>query len=185
MFRSMTAVATLLLSVSLSWTAAPAMAQPSKPSDGEASATTVAVSATQGIALQRSGPTRIPLNAAAAGTPPERQDLPIPAPRGDGQTYLVLKGIFAEAAPGVSYDVYLDLPQARAPGGRTDPHYVGTFNFFDTSRGHRREARLNITQQLKALADAGRLSATPTVTVVPGATAKADSEIGSVAIEIE
>jgi hypothetical protein len=180
MFRFIAAVAALLLSA---WLAVPAMAQPRKPSDTEASDTkTVAVSAAQSIRLERSGPTRIALSGKAAAG---RNDFRIPAPRGDGQTYLVLKGISAEAAPGVSYDVYLDLPPGRAPGGRADRHYVGTFNFFDTSPGHRREARLNITQQLKALADAGQLSATPTLTVVPGAAAKADSQIGSVAIEAE
>ena len=47
------------------------------------------------------------------------------------------------------------------------------------------KVRLNITDRLKALAEEGQLNATPSVTVVPGATAQAESQIGSVAIEVE
>jgi hypothetical protein len=146
----------------------------------------LAVSTSQGIRLERNGPTRIPL-ADAGPRPKETGHLgfQIPPPRGNAQTYLVLQNIFAESPPGVGYDVYLDLPAGRAPGGRGDAHYVGTIHFFDTAPDHPREARLNITRNLKALAAEGQLSATPSVTVVPGATAQGDSQIGSVAIEME
>jgi hypothetical protein len=62
---------------------------------------------------------------------------------------------------------------------------VGTIHFFDTAPDHRREERLNITDSLKALAAKGQLSGAPSVTVVPGATAQGDSQIGSIAIEAE
>jgi Protein of unknown function (DUF_B2219) len=141
----------------------------------------LAVSSAQGIRLDRSSPTRIPLTPAGRSG----ETLGFRIPRGNTQTYLVLQNIFAESPPGVGYDVYLDLPPGRAPPGRSDVHYVGTIHFFDTSPDHRREERLNITDSLKALAAEGQLSATPSVTVVPGATAQGDSQIGSVAIEAE
>ncbi len=145
--------------------------------------TQLAVSTAQGIRLDRSRPTRIPLTVG--GGSGETLGFRIPPPRGDTQTYLVLQNIFAESPPGVGYDVYLDLPPGRAPPGRSDVHYVGTINFFDTAPDHRREERLNITDNLRALAAEGQLSAPPSVTVVPGATAQGDSQIGSVAIEAE
>jgi hypothetical protein len=176
MYRIVAALAVLFLS----WTPVSALAQDPNHIDGK----TIATSPAQSIRLDRSGPTRISLDLAAS-TEDGHPLFQIPVPRGDSQIYLVLKGIFAESAPGVGYDVYLDLPPGRAPGGRGDRHYVGSFSFFDTSPGHRREVRLNITRQLKLIADAGQLSSAPTVTVVPGATAKAESQIGSVAIEME
>src|ERR1700693_1967553 len=145
--------------------------------------TQLAASTAQGIRLDRSRPTRIPLTAAGGSGKP--LDFRIPPPRGNTQTYLVFENIFAESPPGVGYDVYLDLPIGRAPPGRSDVHYVGTIHFFDTAPDHRREERLNITDSLKALAAEGQLSAPPSVTVVPGATAQGDSQIGSVAIEAE
>jgi hypothetical protein len=148
--------------------------------------TQVAVSTSKDIRLGRDGPTRIPLVNAAAGSAEtgRRPGAQIPLPRGNKQAYLVLQDIFADSPPGVGYDVYLDLPAGRPPG-RGDAHYVGTINFFDTASDHRREVRLNITDRLKALAEEGQLNATPSVTVVPGATAQAESQIGSVAIEVE
>jgi hypothetical protein len=150
----------------------PAMAQ---------SPTQLAVSTDQGIRLERSGPTRIPLSAAAAF---RRPDFEIPPPRGDAQTYLVLQNIFAESPPGIGYDVYLDLPAGRTPPGRGDAHYVGTFHFFDANPSRPREARFNITQKLVTLAAEGLLSKAPSVTVVPGAATQAESRVGSVAIEV-
>ncbi len=169
MFRFIATLAMLLGSAVMS-----AMAQ---------TPTQLAVSTAQGIRLDRSSPTRIPLTPA--GRSGETLGFRFPPPRGNTQTYLVLQNIFAESPPGVGYDVYLDLPPGRAPPGRSDVHYVGTIHFFDTSPDHRREERLNITDSLKALAEEGQLSATPSVTVVPGAAAQGDSQIGSVAIEAE
>jgi CHASE2 domain-containing sensor protein len=97
----------------------------------------------------------------------------------------VLQNIFAQQPSGVGYDVYLDLPPGRAPQGRDDPYYVGTFHFFDTSPDHRREYRLNITDRLRGLAHENRLSAAPSITVVPGTPAQAEAQIGAVTVEVE
>jgi len=145
----------------------------------------IAVSTSKGIRLERNDPTRIPLVDAASRAGEPRHLFQIPTPRGNTQTYLVLRDIFADAPPGVGYDVYIDLPAGRTPGGRSDMHYAGTINFFDTAPGHARERRLNITQKLKALAAEGLLSSTPTVTVVAGAPPRAEAYIGSVVIETE
>jgi hypothetical protein len=173
MFRFVASVAVLLCTSGVT----PAIAQ---------SPTQVAASSTQDIRLERSGATRIPLVPANARPgDPGRSGFQISLPRGNRQVYLVLRNIFAESAPGVGYDVYLNLPAGRPPEGRSDPHYVGTIHFFDTSRGHAREARLDITEKLKMPAAERESNATPSVTVVPAATARADAQIGSVAIEAE
>lgn len=163
MFR-FSALAVLLLGS----TAMPAMAQNSKQ---------LAVSAAQAIRLDHSRPTRIPLKQAGNAR--------LSAPVGGKQTYLVLKNIFADAPPGVSYDAYLDLPEGEAPPGRDDQHYVGTFHFFDTSPDHPREVRLNITDQMMRLSANRKLTAMPTLTVTPGAATKEEPQVGSVAIEEE
>ena len=173
MFRIVALLAVLLLGSTLM----SAMAQDHKQ---------LAVSTSQAIRLAANGPTRIPLmDATARSGETGRSASKIPPPRGNAQTYLVLKDIFAQSPPGVGYDVYLDLPSGQAPGGRDDAHYVGTFHFFDTSPSHRRDTRLNITDRLRVLAAAGRLSSTPTVTVVPGATTRVEPQVGSIAIEVE
>jgi hypothetical protein len=170
MFRFIVPLAMLLFGTAVM----SAMAQP---------ANKLAISTAQSIRLDRSKPTRIPLMLTAGSG--ETLSARIPPAGRNTQTYLVLQNIFAESPLGVGYDVYLDLAPGRAPPGRSDVHYVGTISFFDTGPDHRREERLNITDSLKALAAEGQLSATPSVTVVPGATALGDSQIGSVAIEAE
>jgi hypothetical protein len=168
MFRFIVSVAMLLLGAAVM----SAIAHPTNK---------LAVSTAQDIRLDRNGPTRIPLTVAeGAGETLGFRILPP-----NTQIYLVLRNIFAESPPGIGYDIYLDLPAGRPPPGRSDVHYVGTIHFFDTAPDHRREERLNITDSLKALAAKGQLSGAPSVTVVPGATAQGDSQIGSIAIEAQ
>jgi hypothetical protein len=60
---------------------------------------------------------------------------------------LLLNGLSAAEPPGIVYDLYLDLPPGVTPA-EDDPHYVGTFNFFN----------------FVPLPDAERSAATPSVT---------------------
>ncbi len=102
----------------------------------------------------------------------------------DGKSvYLVLQNVEAAAAPGVVYNVYLDLPQGASPSPES-PNYVGTINFFgvtmigaDMHGMTPRSFSLDVTDKIKALQASGALARTPTVSLVPqgepAATAKA------------
>jgi hypothetical protein len=84
-----------------------------------------------------------------------------------GQTMLLtLQQLAAAAAPGVTYNVYLNLPATRAPQGAADPHYLGTVSFFDAPSGRARDVVLDITAPLARLTAAGLLTADPIVTIV-------------------
>jgi tyrosinase len=144
------------------------------------------------------GPTLLPVTpqaiasapggAMALGAGPVRVNLE-PAPTtqgiagavgglsGEKKLYLVLRGLRAEAQPGVLYHVYLDLPEGTSPEqGR--PHYVGAINFFDaTAHGDHEGAveatgtpkfyGLDVTDVAKALQTKGLLSARPALTIAP------------------
>jgi tyrosinase len=87
--------------------------------------------------------------------------------------YLVLQNVHAAAAPGVHYDVYLDLPEGAKPN-QDSPNYVGTINFFGVTMMNDKMASmkprtfsLDVTDKVKALAARGELTNTPSVTLVP------------------
>jgi tyrosinase len=92
---------------------------------------------------------------------------------GDKNVYLVLQNVQAEAAPGVVYNVYLDLPQGASPSPGS-PNFVGTINFFgvtmtgaDMQGMTPRTFSLDVTDKIKALQAGGGLGQTPAVTLVP------------------
>jgi hypothetical protein len=72
--------------------------------------------------------------------------------------FLRLEGLKSEQTPGVSYNVFLNLPDGRPPQGTRDPHYLGTFSFFDTE-GRERAVEIDVTERLKRLAADGKLGA--------------------------
>lgn len=89
--------------------------------------------------------------------------------------YLMLRGLHADAQPGVLYAIYLDLPANATPAQSAD-HLVGTINFFDAVAhpGHEsasvdktRFISFDATEIVRALRDKKLLSATPAVTIVP------------------
>ena len=146
---------------------------------------------TSGPVLLGAQPTSVPL---AAQNAPEIQvpggannfAVKLNAALDTRQVYLSLNGVQANTEPGVSYDVYLDLPTGTKPD-RAYPGYVGTINFFsavahgDHNHGaDDRSVSLLATDAVKRLRQAGQLAATPTVTLapngslVPGAQPKID-----------
>jgi tyrosinase len=86
--------------------------------------------------------------------------------------YLILSDISASAEPSTGYDVYLDLPTNAKPT-RDDPSFIGSVSFFGIGmkgmhpHGNK-EFSFVVTDKVKALIDAGRLTSDPTVTLVPG-----------------
>ncbi len=102
---------------------------------------------------------------------PVREQIKALAP--EKSVYLVLQNVHASAAPGVHYDVYLDLPEGDKPN-QDSPYYVGTINFFGVTMMNDKMASmkprtfsLDVTDKVKALAARGALTNTPSVTLVP------------------
>ncbi len=150
-----------------------------------------------------------PSGALALGAGPVRVNLePAPAPEGvagalservkslaaEKKLYLVLRGLRAEAQPGVLYHVYLDLPEA-TPLEKGKPHYVGAINFFDaTAHGDHEgavEAKgtpkffgLNVTSIAKSLQERGLLTEKPALTIAPSGTPAEDAKpvIGEISL---
>jgi tyrosinase len=102
--------------------------------------------------------------------------LRLAAPPASRNLYLILGGIDAMTDPGsIVYNVFLDLPEGTAPS-ESDPHYVGSLNFFnaavghdghDQGGGHGHTIAFNVTNVVKALQASNKLSDKPTVTLVP------------------
>jgi tyrosinase len=135
-----------------------------------------------GIPLS-AGPVHISMAPVARGAVPidltERFKALPPARR----LLLVLRDLTAAAQPGVTYQVYLDLPPNATPSPES-ANFVGTINFFAaaamntmpgmTMPAPRRTVSLDITSKAKTLAAQGQLNPTPAVTIVP-ADAPADA----------
>jgi tyrosinase len=122
------------------------------------------------------GPTRVALepvaSAPGAGSLPERA-------RGlsaNRRLYLVVRDIRAAVAPGVMYNVYLDLPTASAPSDAT-PHHVGSIGFFGAvpHEGHPMDGAVpdprfisfDVTEVVRDLQARQLLADKPVVTIAP------------------
>jgi hypothetical protein len=131
-----------------------------------AAAETVELAASDhGSVVLGAGPIRVPLSPSS-GAGALAQHVSALGPL--DQVYLVLEGIDTDVAPGISYNVFLGLPDSGSALGPADPHYVGTLSFFDS--GPSRSAAFNVTGKIKALSDAGALDGRPTVTLIPAGT---------------
>jgi hypothetical protein len=92
---------------------------------------------------------------------------------------LVLSDLQTDQAPGVVYDLFVNMPR-NTPPGDTDRYYVGSINFFEAS-GHGSEGVQNseakdrrrpflsydVTEALRGMAKRGNLPESPTVTIIP------------------
>ena len=87
------------------------------------------------------------------------------------EVYLQLKNLRAEVEPGITYNIYVNLP-ARSSAGTTDPHYVGTVN----TQGPR-DPTINVTERLKQLNAGSMLDERTTVTVVPAGRPATGAEV--------
>jgi hypothetical protein len=141
------------------------------------------------------GPVRVNLEPAAApegvaGTLSER----VKSLAAEKKLYLVLRGLRAEAQPGVLYHVYLDLPEG-TPLEKGHPHYAGAINFFDaTAHGDHEgavEAKgmpkfygLDVTSITKSLQQSGLLTEKPALTIAPSGTPAEDAKpvIGEISL---
>jgi tyrosinase len=98
--------------------------------------------------------------------------------------FLVIRRLNARAAPGTVFDVFLELP-AGTSGEAAEANRIGTIHFFDAvpEHGHGSPAAANpdkffsfdITDLAKRLAQEGRLTSTPELTIVPADQPEANS----------
>jgi tyrosinase len=142
----------------------------------------------------------IAANALSLGDAPVRASLSLPSPPlGAAHTmqfaapttarslYLVLTDIMLNADPGdVVYDVYVDVPEGTTPT-TSDPHYVGTINFFHVMPGHDMTAApgelshhstvvFNVTDVVRKLQSVNGLAQQATVTLIPSGKPAADAK---------
>jgi tyrosinase len=129
----------------------------------------------------------------------DKDAAPMPLPdrvkglRGDQHLYLLVKNLRADLAPGVLYELFLDLPE-KATEEQANAHYIGTINFFNAVAhgGHGKLAkkmperfyRFDITALARSLQDRKMLSARPTLSIVPAGkpAAQANPVIGEVTV---
>jgi hypothetical protein len=120
------------------------------------------------VKLQRT-PVRVPLQGAE-GTP---LSAILDTLGRNRRLYLVLRDLRTDEQPGVLYDVYLDLPAGAQPR-ENDPHYVGSFNFYNAAGGfapsNARFQSFDISDVARALRARGKLTDRTTITVFAGGT---------------
>lgn len=150
----------------------------------------------QGIALLQksagsltlgSEPTRVEL-AAVTTQKSATLGARLQALGGDRRIYLTLDDLMTNAAPGVNYDVYLNLPDPALPD--PSPFYAGTINFFTALMlaGAKTMAApsiaLDVTELARSLQANGALDGGLTVTIVPAGSTDSAAQpvIGSIAL---
>jgi tyrosinase len=130
-----------------------------------------------------------PSPAAAAPTPLGIRVQELPDTQ---QIYLVIRNYRAAVQPRVLYNVYLDLPPGASSG---EGHYAGSINFFDAvplpdhashgaaaPDGVDRFVSFDVTELAKRLRAEGRLTDSPSVTIMPAG--KPESQANSIVGEI-
>ena len=124
---------------------------------------TLAASEPAGSITLGPGPTEVTLAAAGGGSVAGR----LRSVEAGRQIYLTFTRAQAQATPAATYNVYLGLPANATPSGASDPHYVGTLNFFNASSGRPIDMSLNITSRVPRLLAEGDAGDSARVTIIP------------------
>ena len=106
--------------------------------------------------------------------------------------YLVVRDLQVVGQPGVLFRLYLDLPSGAKPI-RTDPHYVGSLNFYNAAEPGRFDTpneknpmfvSYDITRVLRNLRAQKLLTDQTTLTIIPSGTPaiQSDPRIGRIEI---
>jgi len=103
----------------------------------------------------------------------------------DARIFVVLEGLNTDVEPGTLYEVFIDLPPAAGPDERR-MHYIGTFGFFGAERGHQHGPgpSFEITDTVRAIAQAGNLRPESVITIEPVGTPSGDAEPSVARIEM-
>jgi hypothetical protein len=128
---------------------------------------TLAASASSGIITLGAGPTEVMLLAASDSIESRSVAGRLRSVEAGRQIYLTFTRAQAQAAPGITYNVFLSLPANTVPRDTSDPHYVGTLNFYNATSGRPLDLSLNITSQVGRLLSAGEIGDDVRVTIVP------------------
>jgi tyrosinase len=141
-------------------------------------------------------PTHVKIEPAAVkeGAKPVPFDERVKMLPQDKHLFLVLKNLHADAQPGVTYNVYLELPEG-ATGDKAKPYLVGDINFFHAVRmehGHEKVEpkgpekfySFDITALARRLLAQKLLHAHATVSIAPAGqpAEKANPMIGEISI---
>lgn len=99
--------------------------------------------------------------------------------------FLVVSGLQTNAAPGVIYNLFLELPAT--PGNAAAEYWVGSINFFAAEHHHgdqKKSHSFDITDLARKLKAKGRLAAKAELTIAPVGTPAADAKpvIGEVSL---
>ena len=133
------------------------------------------VDATSGPVALGAAPVHVTMKSPPAAPANAMAFAAVGATLGPSKTVkLLLDNLTADGQPGVLFDVYLDLPAGTAPDP-DGPNYAGTINFFAVNPPHAdhggqpvaQNFSLNVTRMVRELAAAGKLTDTPSVTIVP------------------
>jgi hypothetical protein len=137
---------------------------------------------TQGVITLGAGPTEVALvgvpDSGASGSVAAR----LKSVEAGRQIYLTFTRAQAPAAPGITYNVYLGLPAGTVPQGTSDPHYVGTLNFFNATSGRPLDMSLNITSHVGRLLASSEIGADVRVTIVPAGEPSAAPQVAGIRI---
>jgi hypothetical protein len=152
--------------------------------------TVLATSRVPGAITLGTGATQVPLVAAPdSATPTEHTSLTarLKTVGPEQRLYLKLRSLRTPQAPGVTYNVYVNLPPNQLPRGTSDPHYLGTFSFFEAEGARDPSAVINVTEPLKRLAAVGQVGDDAVLTIVPAGTPSksATPQIGEIIITAE
>jgi tyrosinase len=108
---------------------------------------------------------------------------------GERKLYLAVDDLMSNTAPGVLYNIYLNLPDGTAPADLS-PFYAGTINFFGAvmldgaSKMEAPALAFDVTDLVRRLNANGGLNHTVSVTVIPDGDVAADAKpmIGTIAL---
>jgi hypothetical protein len=143
---------------------------------------TLAASASSGVITLGAGPTEVTLVAASDSVESRSVAGRLRSVEAGRQIYLTFTRAQAQAAPGITYNVYLGLSANTIPRDTSDPHYVGTLNFYNATSGRPLDMSLNITPQVGRLLTAGEIGDDVRVTIVPAGEPAATPTIAGIRI---
>jgi len=135
---------------------------------------------------------RVTLEPVAAGAEPRTLAVRIGTLARGRHIYLVVRDLEVVGQPGVLFRLYLDLPSDAKPI-RTDPHYVGSLNFYNAAEAGSFDAQnekspvfvsYDITRVLRNLRAQKLLTDQTTVTIIPSGTPAIHSDPSIGRIEI-
>ena len=137
---------------------------------------------TPGVITLGAGPTEVTLAGAPDSGAPGSIAARLKSVEAGRQIYLTFTRAQAPAAPVITYNVYLGLPASAVPQGTSDPHYVGTLNFFNATSGRPLDMSLNITPHVGRLLASSEIGADVRVTIVPAGDASAAPQVAGIRI---